>query len=86
MTNVVTCPDGPQPANLRPAPALILDDGGFYHLVKSPVLFSIIAVFAGVWVFSVNDRSAAANLERALFRNQLVTCETGMQGPPQAGH
>jgi cation/acetate symporter len=51
-----------------------------------PALFSMIAAFAGIWVFSVTDRSVAANLERALFDTQLVTCETGVQVPAEAGH
>jgi hypothetical protein len=46
----------------------------------------MIAAFAGVRVSSVTDRSAAANLERALFDNQLVMYETGMQVPAQAAY
>jgi cation/acetate symporter len=49
-----------------------------------PALFSIIAAFAGIWFFSVTDRTAAANRERALFDDQLVVCETGAQSPVQA--
>jgi cation/acetate symporter len=51
-----------------------------------PALFSMIAAFAGIWLFSVTDRSAAAHRERGLFDSQLVTCETGMQSPARVSH
>ncbi|PMS38423.1 cation/acetate symporter [Trinickia symbiotica] len=44
-----------------------------------PALFSMIVAFAGIWLFSVTDRSQAAKRERALFREQLVKCETGIR-------
>ena len=43
-----------------------------------PALFSILAAFAGIYFFSVTDRSAGANRERRLFSTQLVDCELGM--------
>ncbi|MEX3959757.1 cation acetate symporter [Trinickia sp. EG282A] len=44
-----------------------------------PALFSMIVAFAGIWLFSVTDRSQAAKRERALFLEQLVKCETGVR-------
>ncbi|MGX6999498.1 hypothetical protein [Caballeronia sp. KNU42] len=41
-------------------------------------LFSMIAAFAGIFFFSVTDRSAQTLRERALYGNQLVDCEPGM--------
>jgi cation/acetate symporter len=43
-----------------------------------PALFSMLVAFAGVYLFSVTDRSKAAARERSLFENQLVDCELGM--------
>ncbi|WP_116123717.1 cation acetate symporter [Paraburkholderia sp. BL6669N2] len=43
-----------------------------------PALFSMLVAFAGVYLFSVTDRSAAGARERSLFQNQLVDCELGM--------
>jgi len=43
-----------------------------------PALFSMIVAFAGIFFFSVTDRSTQAMRERALYGNQLVDCELGM--------
>ncbi|KER68474.1 acetate permease [Burkholderia cepacia] len=51
-----------------------------------PALFSIIAAFSGIWLFSVTDRSATGNRERAMFDDQLVVCETGSPSPIPANH
>ncbi|WP_269501599.1 cation acetate symporter [Burkholderia sp. IMCC1007] len=63
---------------------------GHSHAVypyEYPALFSIIAAFAGIWLFSVTDRSANGNRERAMFDDQLVVCETGSAAPiPAANH
>jgi cation/acetate symporter len=62
---------------------------GHAHAVypyEYPALFSMIAAFAGIWLFSVTDRSATADRERALFDNQLVTCETGTSVPAHGSH
>jgi cation/acetate symporter len=42
-----------------------------------PALFSMLVAFAGIYLFSVTDRSAAGARERSLFDNQLVDCELG---------
>lgn len=51
-----------------------------------PALFSIVAAFAGIWLFSVTDHTAAADRERALFDDQLVVCETGAHSRVPASH
>ncbi|MFM0211555.1 cation acetate symporter [Paraburkholderia sediminicola] len=43
-----------------------------------PALFSMIVAFAGIFVFSITDRSPHAARERSLYDNQLVNCELGM--------
>ncbi|CAG2157560.1 Cation/acetate symporter ActP [Cupriavidus yeoncheonensis] len=43
-----------------------------------PALFSMLAAFAGIYVFSVTDRSARGAWERAAYQNQRVACELGM--------
>jgi cation/acetate symporter len=43
-----------------------------------PALFSMLAAFAGIYVFSVTDRSARGAWERAAYQNQRVDCELGM--------
>ncbi|KAG8153776.1 cation acetate symporter [Burkholderia catarinensis] len=43
-----------------------------------PALFSMAVAFAGIFVFSVTDRSARARHERTMFDTQLVECEMGM--------
>ncbi|WP_175781715.1 cation acetate symporter [Burkholderia anthina] len=62
---------------------------GHSHAVypyEYPALFSIIAAFSGIWLFSVTDRSANGNRERAMFDDQLVVCETGSPSPIPANH
>ena len=49
-----------------------------------PALFSMLAAFAGIYVFSVTDRSARGAWERAAYQNQRVDCELGM-GSKSAG-
>jgi len=54
---------------------------GHAHAVypyEYPALFSMIVAFAGIFFFSVTDRSTQAARERALYGNQLVDCELGM--------
>jgi cation/acetate symporter len=43
-----------------------------------PALFSIAIAFAGIWLFSVLDRSARARAERGGFDAQYVRCQTGI--------
>ncbi|MGF6782163.1 cation acetate symporter [Paraburkholderia sp. GAS334] len=54
---------------------------GHAHAVypyEYPALFSMLVAFAGIYVFSVTDKSAHGAYERTLFNNQLVDCELGM--------
>jgi cation/acetate symporter len=44
----------------------------------SPALFSMAAGFAGIWLFSVLDRSPRSAIDRAGFAEQLVRSETGI--------
>ena len=44
---------------------------------KYPALFSVSVAFAGIWYFSVTDKSARGNAERDLFDQQFVRSQTG---------
>ena len=44
----------------------------------SPALFSMPLAFAGIWLFSVLDKSRRADRERAAFDAQFVRSETGI--------
>ena len=52
----------------------------------SPALFSMAIGFAGIWVFSLLDRSANAQRERAAFPAQQVRSETGLGAAGASGH
>lgn len=53
---------------------------------SSPALFSISIGFAGVWLFSMLDRSPQAAIERALYKSQQVRSETGLGASKSSGH
>ena len=46
--------------------------------LDNPALFSISIAFAGIWLFSVLDRSARARADRDGFDAQYVRCQTGI--------
>jgi len=46
--------------------------------LDNPALFSITLAFAGIWLFSVLDRSARAKADRGGFDAQYVRCQTGI--------
>src|SRR6267142_1355453 len=46
--------------------------------LDNPALFSITLAFAGIWLFSVLDRSARARADRGGFDAQYVRCQTGI--------
>jgi cation/acetate symporter len=46
--------------------------------LDNPALFSISIAFAGIWLFSVLDRSARARADRDGFEAQYVRCQTGI--------
>ena len=52
----------------------------------SPALFSMAIGFAGIWIFSLLDRSANAQRERAAFPAQQVRSETGLSAAGASGH
>ena len=52
----------------------------------SPALFSMAIGFAGIWIFSLLDRSANAQRERAAFPAQQVRSETGLGAAGASGH
>jgi cation/acetate symporter len=52
----------------------------------SPALFSMSAGFAGIWLFSVLDKSERARLDREGFEAQKVRSETGIGASGSSGH
>jgi cation/acetate symporter len=52
----------------------------------SPALFSMTAGFAGIWLFSITDRSERARLDRAGYAAQKVRSETGIGAEGASGH
>jgi cation/acetate symporter len=52
----------------------------------NPALFSVTLAFLGIWVFSITDRSAQADKERALFDAQYVRSETGIGATEAVAH
>ena len=51
-----------------------------------PALFSMALAFAGIWLFSVTDRSAAGDTERARFLSQYIRSQTGHGASGAADH
>ncbi|MHC8315435.1 cation acetate symporter [Pseudomonas sp. LB3P31] len=51
-----------------------------------PALFSMIIAFVGIWFFSITDKSAAADKERALFYPQFVRSQTGLGASGAVSH
>jgi cation/acetate symporter len=52
----------------------------------SPALFSMIAGFLGIWLFSITDNGARARLDRAGYEAQKVRSETGIGAAGASGH
>ena len=52
----------------------------------NPALFSVTLAFLGIWLFSITDRSARADKERALFDAQYVRSETGIGATEAVAH
>ena len=42
-----------------------------------PALFSMAVAFLGIWLFSITDNSADAEMERARFLSQFIRSQTG---------
>ena len=53
---------------------------------SSPALFSVSIAFIGIWLFSVLDKSPAAQKERAAFAAQQVRSETGLGAAKASAH
>lgn len=60
--------------------------GSAWFPYTSPALFSMTIAFAGIWFFSVTDRSAQAAKERAAYKAQQVRAETGFGSSRASGH
>jgi cation/acetate symporter len=52
----------------------------------NPALFSMTLAFVGIWLFSIIDRSARGNAERARFDAQYVRSETGIGATGAVSH
>jgi cation/acetate symporter len=52
----------------------------------SPALFSMTIAFVGIWLFSILDKSARAQKDRAGFIAQQVRSETGIGAAGASGH
>ncbi|MGK9064320.1 cation acetate symporter [Stutzerimonas chloritidismutans] len=53
---------------------------------KYPALFAMIASFAGLWFFSVTDKSKTAAEERARFFPQFIRSQTGLGATGAVAH
>ena len=51
-----------------------------------PALFSMIVAFVGIWFFSITDKSAAADEERARFFPQFIRSQTGLGATGAVAH
>jgi len=60
--------------------------GSAWFPYTSPALFSMAIGFAGIWLFSILDRSAQAAKERDAFEAQQVRSETGLGASGASGH
>jgi cation/acetate symporter len=52
----------------------------------NPAIFSMTIAFAGIWLFSVLDRSRRATIDRNGFDAQFVRCQTGIGASSAATH
>ena len=53
---------------------------------KYPALFSVFVAFAGIWYFSVTDKSAAGAQEREKFDQQFIRSHTGVGASEASAH
>lgn len=60
--------------------------GSAWFPYTSPALFSMTIGFVGIWLFSILDRSARANVDRGGFIAQQVRSETGIGASGASGH
>jgi cation/acetate symporter len=52
----------------------------------NPALFSMIIAFAGIWLFSVLDKSRRGTIDRNGFDAQFVRCQTGIGASGASSH
>lgn len=52
----------------------------------SPALFSMLAGFLGIWLFSITDQSSRAAIDKAGYEAQRVRSETGIGSASISGH
>jgi cation/acetate symporter len=64
----------------------VLGNKGAIFPYTSPALFSMSAGFAGIWLFSVLDKSDRAHLDRQGYEAQKVRSETGIGAAGSSGH
>ncbi|WER47502.1 cation/acetate symporter ActP [Cupriavidus sp. WKF15] len=60
----------------------VLGHASAVYPYEYPALFSMLAAFVGIYVFSVTDRSPRGAWERAAYQNQRVACELGIESKP----
>ena len=53
---------------------------------KYPALFSVTTAFAGIWFFSITDKSKRAKLEQEAFDAQYVRAQTGIGAEKSSSH
>ena len=53
---------------------------------ENPALFSMIIAFAGIWLFSVLDRSQTARNESEAYESQYIRSETGLGASGASAH
>lgn len=53
---------------------------------KYPALFSVIIAFAGIWYFSITDKSESGAREREKFDHQFIRSHTGLGAADAADH
>lgn len=60
--------------------------GSALFQISNPAIFSMSIAFLGIWLFSLLDRSARGNAERARFEAQYVRSETGIGAAGAVAH
>ena len=54
--------------------------------LDNPAIFSMALAFAGIWLFSMLDRSRRAKIDRDGFDAQYVRCQTGIGAAAATTH
>ncbi|MDP3670152.1 MAG: cation acetate symporter [Telluria sp.] len=64
----------------------VLGNANAWFPYASPALFSMSAGFAGIWLFSILDKSPRARVDRAGYEAQQMRSETGIGAVTVAAH